>query len=442
MPDLVDVVVVGGGILGTAITYALARRNLRVTLLEAGRLGARATGGGFGWVNATYKTDDEAYFRLNAQAMTHYDRMADEWGEERLGIHAGGSLFWVASNDRESIERLQSRARLLQAWNYPAVLLSSDEVAVLEPHIALRAGTATAGTMRDAPAERAASALFAPADKWVDTARLCRFFVEQARAHKADIRLDCAAVGFTRSVGNAISTVETPQGRISAPLLVLAAGADTPRLAGLAAGNAQAARHVPVQRVPGLLVQTPPLPPGQTCGRILYPPDPHGLHLRQTPDGGLLIGADDTDAWLNDPGNQMIFNPASSHPFTSGQSSSDPVYADSLQPVPINEPASSADLVNRLPPALWQGLLARAARHLPGLSAPEVMAHAAPRICVRPVPADGLPIVGALSGVPGAYVAVTHSGITLGPLLADLLADEMFTRVPASVLASYRPDRF
>ncbi len=441
MPDLVDVVVVGGGILGTAITYALARRNLRVTLLEVGRLGMGATGGGFGWVNATYKTDDEAYFRLNAQAVTHYDRMAGEWGEERLGVHGGGSLFWADQNDAASVQRLQSRARLLQAWNYPAALLSSDEVAVLEPHIALQSDMATTAA-REASGERMASALFAPADKWIDTARLCRFFVEQARAHKADIRLDCPAIGFTRSVGNAISTVESPQGRISAPLLVLAAGADTPRLAALTAGDAHAARHVPVQRVPGLLVQTPRLSGGQQCGRVLYPPDPHGLHLRPTSDGGLLIGADDTDAWLNDPGNKAIFNTPTPDPLPVIQPYSNPVYADSLPLALSSEPASNAALLNRLPPALWQGLLARAALHLPALSAPNIMAHAVPRICVRPVPADGLPSVGALPGVRGAYVAVTHSGITLGPLLADLLGEEMFTRVLAPVLAPYRPGRF
>ena len=425
MPDLVDVVVVGGGILGTAITLALARRNLRVTLLESARLGAGATGSGFGWVNATYKTDDEAYFRLNAQGVAYYDRLASEWGEERLGIHAGGSLFWTDINDAAGRERLRTRAHLLQAWNYPAALLSPGEVAALEPHVTAQHGKTT----NVADGESAASALFAPNDKWVDTARLCRFFVEQARAHKADIRLDCAATGFTRSVNNAISTVETPQGRIATHLLVLAAGLDTPRLAALAAGDAQAARSAPVQPVPGLLVQTPPLAPGHNCGRILYPPDGNGLHLRPTPDGGLLIGADDTDAWLNHTNNSPAPNP--------------PPPADS-PPAPTLTTIGNygADLLRHLPPELWHGLMERAARHLPALSAPDIIAACVPRVCVRPVPADGLPIVGALPGVPGAYVAVTHSGITLGPLLADLLVGEIFTRIPAPALAPYRPDRF
>ena len=55
MPDLVDVVVVGGGVLGAALTWGLARRNLRVLLLEAERLGSGATGSGFAWVTPPLK---------------------------------------------------------------------------------------------------------------------------------------------------------------------------------------------------------------------------------------------------------------------------------------------------------------------------------------------------------------------------------------------------
>jgi glycine/D-amino acid oxidase-like deaminating enzyme len=64
------------------------------------------------------------------------------------------------------------------------------------------------------------------------------------------------------------------------------------------------------------------------------------------------------------------------------------------------------------------------------------------RICVRPVPADGLPIVGPLPGVEDAYVLVTYSGITLGPLLAHLLAEELVVGRPSSRLATCRPARF
>lgn len=67
---------------------------------------------------------------------------------------------------------------------------------------------------------------------------------------------------------------------------------------------------------------------------------------------------------------------------------------------------------------------------------------ASSRRCMRPMPADGLPIVGALPGIQGVYLLVTHSGITLGPLLAQLLADEIVTGRISPWLERYRPDRF
>ena len=59
---------------------------------------------------------------------------------------------------------------------------------------------------------------------------------------------------------------------------------------------------------------------------------------------------------------------------------------------------------------------------------------------VRPMPIDGLPVVGYVEE--GLYVAVTHSGITLGPLLASLAAAEIVNNFECDLLAPYRPSRF
>jgi glycine/D-amino acid oxidase-like deaminating enzyme len=64
------------------------------------------------------------------------------------------------------------------------------------------------------------------------------------------------------------------------------------------------------------------------------------------------------------------------------------------------------------------------------------------RLGTRPMPADGLPIVGRVPGVDGAYVAVMHSGITLAPSVARLVAAEIVGGDEAGPLAGLRPDRF
>lgn len=57
----------------------------------------------------------------------------------------------------------------------------------------------------------------------------------------------------------------------------------------------------------------------------------------------------------------------------------------------------------------------------------------------RAIPADGRTVAGFTSD--RHYVVATHSGVTLAPLLADLVADEIFGG-ESPMLASFRPDRF
>ena len=63
------------------------------------------------------------------------------------------------------------------------------------------------------------------------------------------------------------------------------------------------------------------------------------------------------------------------------------------------------------------------------------------RIGERPIPKDGLPAVGK-AGADGHYVVVTHSGVTLGPILGRIVASEILTGTPDPRLEPFRPDRF
>ena len=47
------------------------------------------------------------------------------------------------------------------------------------------------------------------------------------------------------------------------------------------------------------------------------------------------------------------------------------------------------------------------------------------KIGTRPVPIDGFPVVGNIEGHKGVFVAIMHSGVTLAPLIGQLLASEM-----------------
>jgi glycine/D-amino acid oxidase-like deaminating enzyme len=60
-------------------------------------------------------------------------------------------------------------------------------------------------------------------------------------------------------------------------------------------------------------------------------------------------------------------------------------------------------------------------------------------VAAWPLMADGLPCVGAVPAIPGYFEAVTDYGITLAPLVARSLADEILGRRGYSLLDPFRP---
>ena len=64
------------------------------------------------------------------------------------------------------------------------------------------------------------------------------------------------------------------------------------------------------------------------------------------------------------------------------------------------------------------------------------------RVGVRPMPADGEPIVGPVAEVPGLYLAVMHSAVTLAPAMGRVVARELVDGTVESALAGCRLDRF
>jgi D-hydroxyproline dehydrogenase subunit beta len=90
--------------------------------------------------------------------------------------------------------------------------------------------------------------------------------------------------------------------------------------------------------------------------------------------------------------------------------------------------------------ALAPRLRERGARFVPALAGAEIVSV---RSCARPQSADGRPLLGALRGRDGVFVAAGHGpwGISLGPASARMVADIVTGRTPASQPA-FDPARF
>jgi len=169
-------------------------------------------------------------------------------------------------------------------------------------------------------------------------------------------------------------------------IIVLAAGA----------GSVAVARAVGLDVAtlvsPGLLVQTEPLP--AFTDKVVYLPGGPGpqVHLRQRPDGSVLLGEGSQEMVTHDP---------------SGRHA--------------------------------RALHGQAARFLPVLYGARI---ARTLLAWRSMPADRLPIVGPVPGLDSLYLAVTHKGVTLAPVPGRLVADEIATGEPEWLLAPFRPGRF
>ena len=83
--------------------------------------------------------------------------------------------------------------------------------------------------------------------------------------------------------------------------------------------------------------------------------------------------------------------------------------------------------------------MAQALQILPGLkkavSDPEVI------VGRYPYPVDAMPILGFTQRHPQLYVAVMHSGATLGPIVGQLAAQEIAQGTELGELAPYLPHR-
>jgi glycine/D-amino acid oxidase-like deaminating enzyme len=357
--------VIGAGIVGLAVADALCRAGASVTVLDRGALAGGTTNNSFSWLNATSKTEDEAYHRLNAAGAAAWRALAREAGEVVIGLHPCGMIEWVDGANAEARADLERRAERLATWEYPARRVDRRDLETMEPHMAF-------------PPQ--AMGIHAFTDAWLDPPKAASFLAERVREHGGRIFEGCAARGVSRKNG-AIVAVETDEAPIIAGRVVIATGPDTSSVLAKMSGNESFRTRSHVNLVPGAIIQTPPTAPFHWVRSVVYSEHHGSLHIRPAANGGLLLGGDDADGWIAKGHDEDLMRRIEKHLLTRART-----------------------YIPRLPVHLWIGKCQW-------------------RVGVRPMPSDGHSIVGSVPGDPGLYVAVTHSGITLAPVIGQCLSD-------------------
>ena len=231
-------------------------------------------------------------------------------------------------------------------------------------------------------------AIFNPGEGWVNMPDFIPVLVAEAVAKGAEVIENAGAARVDVQEGVAVGVTLASGTRLSADEVVLATGGDVP--AQLAALGVTVQDRTPA----AFVVFTDPV--DIEVKTVLNTPR---VAVRPTPDGRLVLDSD----WAE-------------------------------QTVVVEDDGSFT-----VPQESVQGLLDEASKVLAGnplLTAQHVGAG------LKPIPGDGLPVVGSIPGIPGLYTVFSHSGATLGLILGELLAEEILTGTPSPVLESFRPARF
>jgi glycine/D-amino acid oxidase-like deaminating enzyme len=381
IPRTADIVIAGSGIVGLALAWRLARSGFKIVAFDAGAAGGKISAATFAWINGTSKTENEAYHRLNRAGVDAYEKLARQIGASAIGLAGNGSLHWAGKDHPDLLDRMRDQGDVLRRWGYSADWVDAPAMRRLAPGLAVPDG---------------AEGLFASIDRWIEVPRLLGWLKAQLAERGAILRENCAITGLERGPNGAVRAAITPEGVIPCKHLVIAGGTATPAIVEMATGRS----GFPVDEVTGLLVETPAAPLASGFDMVLWSPDETGFHMRRTPGGGLLLGADDVDAQIRaDPSDESL---AAGH----------------------------------------KTLIDRALDWMPELRKIDLHRGATHRIGRRAVPTDGHSILGPLKDTPGVYVAVTHSGVTLALAIAELLAEEITTSKIPAALGPFRPDRF
>ncbi|QXJ21942.1 FAD-binding oxidoreductase [Actinomadura graeca] len=228
---------------------------------------------------------------------------------------------------------------------------------------------------------------FFPREGWIEPARLVGHLLSSAVAGGAELVRNVAVTDVEVSDGR-VRAVRLASGRrLSADAVVNCAG---PRAAAIAE---LAGLSLPMRNTRGVLVYTSPVAVSVTC--VVHAPH---VHLRPGGAKRLLLHTAEIDGAVRVSGGEIAVEP------------------------------SAVD-----------GLLEAGRALYPGIRAATVESV---RVGERPIPGDGLPVLGRAPELPNFYFAVSHSGATLCLHAGDLVAGEALGEDHDDVLAPFRFERF
>ncbi|HTV88787.1 MAG TPA: FAD-binding oxidoreductase [Stellaceae bacterium] len=203
VPPRTDVVVIGGGIIGTSAALTLAERGVSVALVEKGRIAGEQSSRNWGWCRKMAR--DPRELPLIIESLRLWQGM-NARVEAETGFRTCG-IMYLADSDAE-LAQLAAWLEDARAYQLDTRLVGGTEVAGLLP----------------GSAKSWAGALYTPSDGKAEPQKAAPAIAAAARRRGAVVVDGCAARGI-ETAGGRVAAIVTEQGRIACQSVILAGGA-------------------------------------------------------------------------------------------------------------------------------------------------------------------------------------------------------------------------
>jgi sarcosine oxidase subunit beta len=214
MIEKANVVIIGGGVMGTSTAYHLAKQGCQdVVLVEKKQVASGSTGLSAGGIRLQFSS--EANIRMSMESLQVFERFAEEF-EAEIDFRQHGYLF--LASEPEDWAEFQANVVVQQRMGVPVRLLSPAEIDELAPYLYL--DDMVGGT-------------FCPRDGYADPYSVAMGFAKQARRLGVEIREETEALDIEVSEGK-VRAVVTNQGEIATPVVVNVAGPWAAQVGGMA----------------------------------------------------------------------------------------------------------------------------------------------------------------------------------------------------------------
>jgi sarcosine oxidase, subunit beta len=211
LPNFSEVVVVGGGVIGTSVAFHLAEAGVKVCLIERDQLAGGSTSRAAGGIRAQFS--DPLNIAIGLRSIDAFTRFGERPGAE-IDLHQVGYLFLL--DREEDVAAFEASVALQNELGVPSRFVDLAEARELCPVAGL---------------DGVLAATYCALDGHASPEAVVQGYAAGARTHGAYVVTGCQVTGIATE-GDRIRGVETALGTIETDTVVCAAGVWSPEIAG------------------------------------------------------------------------------------------------------------------------------------------------------------------------------------------------------------------